>query len=736
MPVRKSPLQCFLAMFLAFAMAMTLVPNTAYGDELDANTLEDPMPTITIAEEPTQTTPANEEESMEGEDSQTQEENQGEDQGEDQGDGEVQESVGSGAAITEEAVGDIDILDQDDSLETTTQSNIHSEDGIVAAESNSSIGISYRSRAYNGSWSAVSTNGDETPSMGSSAVVNAFRVKINRGESSITGGVQYRMHVQNKGWLSWVKDDATGGSASNLRVEAMQVKLYGKMAKKYDVYTSVYVRGEGWLAWAKNGETTGSTGMSLGITAIKVVLVKKGGKAPSSSFVNIKKRFLNTASVRVEASVQNRGWMSSVGNGKVAGTTGNGLRLEALRVSLTGLEVPGEVLLKGNVQNVGWTSWRNGFVGTVGQSKRLEAVCIKLTGEAKKAYDIYYRAHVSRLGWMGWTKNGKKAGTSGFSAKIEAVQICLVKKGSPAPSKKSSVKASFYSGTNVCYNAYCQDYGWTGERRNGSVSGTTGEGKRLEAFTAKLSGGSVKGSVSYSAYVTGSGWQASRKNGDVAGTTQQARAVQAIKISLTSHAKKLYDVYYKVHMAEVGWLGWAKNGQVAGAPGVGKAVQAIQVRLVPKGSKAPGSTSYHAVSKSFFDDEMTKKAQGYSSPTGWLILVDTSKTVLGVYRGSFGNWQKAGSWRVSCGQPQTPTVKGVYSVGDRGYVFGHGYSCYWYVQWNGAYLFHSVKYYEGTFKIMDGRLGEHISMGCVRMDIERAKWIYDNIPSGTTVVTY
>ena len=37
---------------------------------------------------------------------------------------------------------------------------------------------------------------------------------------------------------------------------------------------------------------------------------------------------------------------------------------------------------------------------------------------------------------------------------------------------------------------------------------------------------------------------------------------------------------------------------------------------------------------------------------------------------------------------------------------------------------------------MDGRLGQHVSQGCVRLPIDQAKWIYDNIPYGTTVVTY
>ena len=37
---------------------------------------------------------------------------------------------------------------------------------------------------------------------------------------------------------------------------------------------------------------------------------------------------------------------------------------------------------------------------------------------------------------------------------------------------------------------------------------------------------------------------------------------------------------------------------------------------------------------------------------------------------------------------------------------------------------------------MDGRLGMHLSHGCVRLDIDNAKWIYDNIPYGTKVVIW
>ena len=43
---------------------------------------------------------------------------------------------------------------------------------------------------------------------------------------------------------------------------------------------------------------------------------------------------LTVKNVSVSAHVQNIGWMDPVGSGKVAGTTGRGLNLEALRISL------------------------------------------------------------------------------------------------------------------------------------------------------------------------------------------------------------------------------------------------------------------------------------------------------------------------------------------------------------------------------------------------------------------
>lgn len=152
-----------------------------------------------------------------------------------------------------------------------------------------------------------------------------------------------------------------------------------------------------------------------------------------------------------------------------------------------------------------------------------------------------------------------------------------------------------------------------------------------------------------------------------------------------------------------------------------------------------GGAYYYLNSSGAWDpnaDPMYRKAQGYSSNTNWLILCDTTRNQVCIYWGSKGNWKLQKNWTCTTGAWDTPTVLGQYTVGAKGYVFGSGFSCYYYTQFCGNYLFHSVTYYQNTFSIMDGRLGMNLSHGCVRLQIDNAKWIYDNIPSGTKVVTF
>ena len=134
---------------------------------------------------------------------------------------------------------------------------------------------------------------------------------------------------------------------------------------------------------------------------------------------------------------------------------------------------------------------------------------------------------------------------------------------------------------------------------------------------------------------------------------------------------------------------------------------------------------------------MLAKAQGYSSSTNYLILIDAGDNVICVYQGYYGNWVPVKESRCSTGAPATYTPSGIYRSGAQGYSFsGDGHTCYYYTQIYGDVLIHSILYHEGTFNVMDGRLGYHISGGCVRCPLDFAKWVYDNIPYYTTIVVY
>ncbi|RNL38385.1 L,D-transpeptidase family protein [Paraeggerthella hongkongensis] len=157
------------------------------------------------------------------------------------------------------------------------------------------------------------------------------------------------------------------------------------------------------------------------------------------------------------------------------------------------------------------------------------------------------------------------------------------------------------------------------------------------------------------------------------------------------------------------------------------------------GWRTIGGISYYFDSSGAWvssDARMTNLAQQFHSNTPWLIMIDTTNCMLGVFKGSAGNWTSVSSWPCSPGKASTPTVLGEYTVGLKGYSFGSGFTCYWWTQFYGDYLIHSEVYYQNTFTWMEGTMGVPGSHGCIRLPIDQAKWIYDNIPTGTKVYTY
>ena len=104
--------------------------------------------------------------------------------------------------------------------------------------------------------------------------------------------------------------------------------------------------------------------------------------------------------------------------------------MEALRLTIAKAEVTGDISYRGHVQGIGWQPYVTSAnkIGTTGEGRRLEAFQISLTGDLATKYRIEYRAHVSGIGWQSWVTDGAVAGTTGQARAVEAVQIRLVAK--------------------------------------------------------------------------------------------------------------------------------------------------------------------------------------------------------------------------------------------------------------------------------------------------------------------
>ena len=306
----------------------------------------------------------------------------------------------------------------------------------------------------------------------------------------------------------------------------------------------------------------------------------------------------SSPSISYQTHVQDYGWQSWKSNGEVSGTVGQSKRLEGINIKLSNIN--GSIEYKTHVQDIGWQDWKsNGQMsGTSGQSKRLEAIQIKLSGEAANQYDVYYRVHAQDYGWLDWAKNGESAGTEGYSKRLEGIQIVLVKKGESAPGSTSRP----FICKMIKYQTHVQNIGWQGEKADGDMSGTTGQSLRLEAIKIQLSS-SIDGGIVYKTHVQDYGWQNFVANGQASGTSGQAKRLEAIQMQLTGNAKNQYDLYYRVHAQNFGWLGWAKNGESAGTAGYSYRLEGIQIVLVPKGGNAPGSTSKHYYNKGYAPDD-------------------------------------------------------------------------------------------------------------------------------------
>lgn len=141
----------------------------------------------------------------------------------------------------------------------------------------------------------------------------------------------------------------------------------------------------------------------------------------------------------------------------------------------------------------------------------------------------------------------------------------------------------------------------------------------------------------------------------------------------------------------------------------------------------------------YFYSDMTKFANqnNIKSPTNNLLVTDLKNKYTYILKKDNNSWIQLFKWKCTVGKPSTPTITGIFYIDGRKPYFGTDeYRVKYATRIKDGYYYHSVLYDSKGSYIIDGRLGKALSHGCIRLDTENAKWIYNNILDTTTVVIH
>ncbi len=330
--------------------------------------------------------------------------------------------------------------------------------------------------------------------------------------------------------------------------------------------------------------------------------------------------------------IQNNGWENnfSKSNGEVSGTSGQGLRLEAIKIKIDNMPSI-DLRYQVHIQNIGWQQWKeNGDIaGTSGQGLRLEAIKIKLVNSPD--YTVEYRVHVQNIGWQNWKQDGAIAGTSGQGLRLEAIQIRIVKKENKGEIKLESnfKEQSYFDKINVSgwkitnvenakLKVFVDDNDITNQLNvqytkrddlkemisygDDIINDKPGFNFTLDATKFKtgihkleirlLTNDEVSTistvtkefrtdkdiHILYQSHVQEIGWQDFKTDGNISGTTGKFLRIEAINLK-TYNLPQNVKLKYQAHVQGIGWQNWNYEGNFMGTIGQSKRIEAFRLKL-------------------------------------------------------------------------------------------------------------------------------------------------------------
>ncbi|MGL4799911.1 MAG: L,D-transpeptidase [Cellulosilyticaceae bacterium] len=124
-----------------------------------------------------------------------------------------------------------------------------------------------------------------------------------------------------------------------------------------------------------------------------------------------------------------------------------------------------------------------------------------------------------------------------------------------------------------------------------------------------------------------------------------------------------------------------------------------------------------------------------TSLTPYYVWVDLARQLVYVFEGAEDDWQLLHQMPCASGKTETPTARGTFAITDRGLSLNSTERVNYWVKFYKNYLFHSCPI-DASGNVIDSRLGTPISNGCVRLEESDARWLFETLPSTTTVWVY
>lgn len=184
---------------------------------------------------------------------------------------------------------------------------------------------------------------------------------------------------------------------------------------------------------------------------------------------------------------------------------------------------------------------------------------------------VRYFGHVENIGWQNYVYDGAMSGTQGQGLRMEAVKINLEN----AP-----------PGARIKYQAHVQNLGWQDWTYDGAMSGTAGKSLRIEAVRIVLENAPGY-SIAYQAHIQNIGWQDWVYDGELAGTTGKSLRMEALKIKVVKSSDVPMGVSYSSHVQNIGWQEGVRDNKLSGTEGLSLRMEALKISLInaPAGAR-------------------------------------------------------------------------------------------------------------------------------------------------------